>query len=249
MAKQTGLSSKISTFSNFGMVFKAYVKTHLMKWFSLLCICFISCGQNTEPPKTNIHADTTGSTHKKNDDDSIVQKTEHMDVEWRLVPGESIGKIKLGTNAAGLEQILGKPDASNAAMGKAWLTWKGKRDEHNNATELNVYTTYKDSTMQEKTVQQIRTTSSSFSTADGLHVYASLEEIRAKFPGIKKRAHYSEGGRNFVIYDEEKSGIAFEIAEANNQQICTGIIVHQKGKDVTEIYISLHPGIRMADGS
>ena len=175
----------------------------------------------------------------------MVQKTEQTDAEWRIVPGESIGKIKLGADADGLEKILSKPDASNAAMGKAWLTWKGKRDEHNNATELNVYTTYKDSTMQEKTVQQVRTTSSSFSTAEGLRVYASLEEISAKFPGIKKRARYNKDGRDIFIYDEKKKGIAFEIAKANDQQICTGIIVHPKGKDVTEIYISLHPGMKL----
>jgi hypothetical protein len=229
------------------MVFKVYVKIQLMKWFSFLCICFLSCGQNNEQAKTNTHTDTTGpqTTPKNSYDDSITQKAEQMDAEWLIVPGESIGRIKLGTDAAGLEKILHKPDLSNAAMGKAWLTWKGKRDEHNNATELNVYTTYKDSTMQEKTVQQIRTTSSSFSTADSLHVYASLEEISAKFPGIKKRARYNEDGRDIIIYDDKKRGIAFEIAGANKQQICTGIIVHPKGKDVTEIYISLHPGMKL----
>ena len=149
------------------MVFKVYVKIQLMKWSSFLCICLIACGQNNEPAKTNTYTDTTGpsTTHKNSSDDSMVQKAEQTDAAWLIVPGESLGRIKLGTDAAGLEKILHKPDASNAAMGKAWLTWKGKRDEHNNATELNIYTTYKDSTMQQKTVQQIRTTSSSFATA------------------------------------------------------------------------------------
>ena len=246
MARQISLfTQNQSIFQHFGMVFKGSDKTQLMKWFSFLCLCFLACGQNREQAKTNIHTDTTGTTHKNGYEDSRVQKAEQMEAEWLIVPGESIGKIKLGMDAAGLEKILSKPYVSNAAMGKAWLTWKGKRDEHNNATELNVYTTYKDSTMQEKTVQQVRTTSSSFFTADSLHVYASLEEISAKFPGLKKRAHYSEDGRSIVIYDDEKKGIAFEIAEANEQQICTGIIVHPKGKDVTEIYISLHPGMKL----
>ncbi len=229
------------------MVFKVYAKIQVMKWFPFLCICFIACGQNSEQRITKTLTDTTGSqtTRKSGYNDSMVQKAEQMDAEWLIVPGESIGRIKLGTDAAGLESILNKPDLSNAAMGKAWLTWKGKRDEHNNATELNVYTTYKDSTMEEKTVQQIRTTSSSFFTADSLHVYASLEQVSAKFPGIRKRAHYNEDGRDIVIYDDKKSGIAFEMARANEQPICTGIIVHPKGKNVTEIYISLHPDMKI----
>lgn len=125
------------------------------------------------------------------------------------------------------------------------LPWKGRRDEHNNATELNVYTTYKDSTMNEKTVQQVRTTSSFFTTANNIHVYSSLSEIRQAFPLIQKSASYNEDGRNIHIYDVINEGIAFEVADAGSQQICTGIIVHQKGKKVTEIYIMLHPGMKL----
>jgi hypothetical protein len=43
-------------------------------------------------------------------------------------------------DATNLETEFGKPDMSDAAMGKAWLTWYGKKDEHNNKTELNIYT-------------------------------------------------------------------------------------------------------------
>lgn len=154
-------------------------------------------------------------------------------------------KISIGTDAAELETVLGKPDLSDAAMGKAWLTWKGKKDEHNNATELNIYTTYKDSTMRQKTVQQIRTTSALFSTDGGLRVYSSLETIRKEFPGIRKLAHYSEEGREIVIYDEIKKGIAFEITPAGQQQICTGIIIHKKGSPVTDVYAFLHPGLAL----
>lgn len=98
--------------------------------------------------------------------------------------------------------------------------------------------------MRQKTVQQIRTTSSYFSTTNNIHVYSSLNDIKQQFPNSKKVAQYKDDGRTIVLYDEQQQGIAFEIATANNQQICTGIIIHKKGKDVTDVYIYLHPDMQ-----
>jgi hypothetical protein len=98
--------------------------------------------------------------------------------------------------------------------------------------------------MRQKTVQQIRTTSSYFSTANNIHVYSSLNEIQQQFPDSKKVAQYKDEGRTIVIYAEQQKGIAFEIATANMQQICTGIIIHEKGKDVTAVYMYLHPDMQ-----
>lgn len=212
-----------------------------MKGSYLLCFVLIACQNNNETNSTAI--DTAKEQVTKNFDtvnknSQPVQETDHL-----IKPGERIGKVKLDEDVSSLE-VLGRPDKSDAAMGKAWLYWYGKRDEHNNATELDVYTTYKDSSMREKTVQQVRTTSSQFSTANHIHVYSSLEEIEQKFPKIKKVAFYNEDGRNILIYDAVEEGIAFEIAKANNQHICTGIIIHEKNKPVTEIYIMLHPKMK-----
>jgi hypothetical protein len=211
-----------------------------MKWWYLLPIVLIAC-QNNQTDST-VNSTTEEQTIKKQDT-SYKNNEPVRDEDQLIVPGERIGKVKLSENVSLLE-VLGTPDKSDAAMGKAWLTWKGKRDEHNNATQLDVYTTYKDNTMREKTVQQIRTTSSQFITANNIHVYSSLELIRQEFPEIKKTAFYNKDGREIFIYDAVKKGIAFEIAQANDQQICTGIIVHERNKDVTQIYIMLHPDMK-----
>lgn len=164
-----------------------------------------------------------------------------------IIAGESVGKISLGTDASTLQSILGKPGMSDAAMGKAWTTWYGKkRDEHNNKTELNIYTAYKDTSMREQTVQQIRTTSSFFTTDDSIHVYSSLDEIKNKYV-VKKSAQYNGDGRVIILYDDKKDGIAFEIASANTQNICIGIIIHPKNKSVNDIYIMLHPDMKRFD--
>ena len=162
-----------------------------------------------------------------------------------IIEGKSIGNIEIGMDDSKLN-VFGKPDMSDAAMGKAWLTWYGKEpDEHNNKTQLNVYTAYKDTSMRSKTVQQIHSTSSFFETADGLHVYSSFNAIHQKFPKLKQAATYTDEGRNIVLYDAQQKGIAFEIANADKQQICTGIIVHKPGIKVTQVYISLHPDMHI----
>lgn len=211
-----------------------------MKWLLLFSIFLVSCGHNNEPATAG-----DDTTRQQTNVDTTAVSQQQPAANKLIVPGESVGQTSIGTDAATLATILGKPDASDAAMGKAWLTWNGKKDEHNNITTLNIYTTYKDSTMREKTVQQIRTTSSYFSTASGIQVYSSLADIRKQFPAIKKVAQYNDDGRNIVIYDDKEMGIAFEIAAANEQQICTGIIIHKKGEAVTNVYMFLHPGMKL----
>jgi len=202
-----------------------------------------ACNSNKTPPEGKINdtvADiaSTDSSNSNAKNDSIALTAENnVEANKLIVAGESIGKAVLNTDAANLETEFGKPDMSDAAMGKAWLTWYGKKDEHNNKTQLDIYTTYKDTSMREKTVQQIRTTSSFFSTDNNVHVYSSLNEIRKAFPAIQKLNKLPDNNRDIFVYDDVQSGIAFEIADANGQKICTAIIVHIKGKKVSDIYI------------
>ena len=158
-----------------------------------------------------------------------------------ITPGTSIGQTFLEESPDTLIAILGKPDYEDAAMGKAWLTWFGKkRDEHNNSTELNVFLTYRDSSMTKKAVRQIRTTSSWFLLQDSLHVYASFPAIKSAFPAIKYSGEYKEAGRLFKIYDDLDQGIAFETVTAGGQTLCTAILIHVPGKPLTAVYFPIH---------
>lgn len=94
--------------------------------------------------------------------------------------------------------------------------------------------------MRERTVQQIRVTSSFFKTQEGLSVYADLKEIKQSFPALKQAATYrAKDGRTVTLHDDTKAGIAFETVDAAGQQICIGIVVHEPGRKVLETYISL----------
>ena len=208
-----------------------------------ITLLLLACNSNKPSPEEKINdtaaeitvTDSTGTSLKN---DSVVLNAEsNAKANKVIIPGESIGNALLNTNADSLETEFGKPDMSDAAMGKAWLTWYGKRDEHNNKTELNIYTTYKDTSMREKTVQQIRTTSSFFYTENNVHVYSSLNEIKKAFPAVQKLNKLPDNNRHIFIYDDVQNGIAFEIADADDQKICIAIIVHSKGKKVSDIYI------------
>lgn len=209
-----------------------------MKWILFSSVILLACNNQSSTPQQN-----SGHDSSLQQPSSAENRTDDIPPDSLIIAGAAIGKLHLGASASAL-QVLGQPDESDAAMGKAWLTWNLPRDEHNNATVLNVYTTYADSSMKEKTIQQLRTTSAAFATSKGIHVYASLDEIREQFPTVKKLAAFNEDGRDIAIYDAVNEGIAFEVAQAGNQQICTGIIVHEKQQKVTDIYIMLHPQMK-----
>ena len=163
---------------------------------------------------------------------------EKINTIFLLVPGTSAGIVNLNANTETLS-VLGKPDASDAAMGKAWMTWYGG---HGTETEeLNIYTTYKDNEMKEKAVKLIRVTSAEYKTKDSLGSGNAMPEISKVFPALQLAAKYKNTAKKEVsIYDATPEGIAFEFVN----DTCKGTIIHEKGKKVTDTYITLHPDMK-----
>ena len=178
-------------------------------------------------------------------DDNAVETNVAAEVPPKLliVSGQSIGNISINQDASELESILGQPDLSDAAMGKAWLTWFSKISDSITGNELNIYTTYRpdDPDLKEKIVRQIRITSSDFKTANDISTSSTLADIMAAFPNITETGQYDHETDNPVfVYDDIASGIAFEIED----NICTGIIIHEKNKAVGKEYITFHPDMK-----
>ena len=159
-----------------------------------------------------------------------------------IVGGNRIGNIGLEGKADELNAILGKPDLSDSAMGKAWLTWFSKVSDSITGHELNVYTEYKDNSMMEKVVRQIRITSDEFETAEGIKTGMVLDEIvrltRGKLTLVGK--YDTTTPTPISVFDNIGQGIAFEIED----NVCVGIIVHSKEEPVSEEYISFHPDMK-----
>jgi hypothetical protein len=210
-------------------------------------ILLVSCNNNnklnqsatTDTTTTILNKDSSStSIHETNNIDSVRNQSDTGNTNKLIIPGERIGKAVLNSDAENLEQLFGKPEMSDAAMGKAWLTWYSKKkDEHNNKTRLDIYTTYKDTSMRDKTVQQVRTSSSYFVTESGIHVYSSLEDIKNAFPEIQRVQQNGDNAKKSIMYDDLANGIAFQIVAADDQNICKAILIHNKGKKVNDIYI------------
>jgi hypothetical protein len=56
--------------------------------------------------------------------------------DFRVVPGLRVGKVTIGMSTADLMKTLGPTNLGDAAMGKAWATWKGAT-----GTRVDVYST------------------------------------------------------------------------------------------------------------
>jgi hypothetical protein len=205
-----------------------------MKTYLLLFLAVFSCSCLKKTKVTFV---------ERPDTKPIVAK---VSAELLITPGLAIGNTALEENTSKLE-VLGKPDASDAAMGKAWMTWYGKKADRATIKkdELNIYTTYKDNELKEKVVRQIRVTSTDFKTKEGINTESTFEEIRNFYPNIKLVGKYNhiDSKIEVTIYDDVASGIAFEVENPYGSRHCSAIIVHTKGKKVTDEYIGLNPYI------
>ncbi|SDG54020.1 hypothetical protein SAMN05421827_107231 [Pedobacter terrae] len=140
-----------------------------------------------------------------------------------------------------MEQVaekLGRPDAGDAAMGKAWGIWYGSDSTAKRRDEIAIYSSYRDTSMRVKDVKQIRITSNAFKTQDGLATGANLEDTKLKFPDIKKLSSYlNEKKDTVVVYDAKKEGIGFEFLKGKS----ISLTVHPVNTAVNDTYLTLHP--------
>lgn len=84
-----------------------------------------------------------------------------------VVPGRSLGNITLGASATTLA-ALGPATSGDAAMQKAWATWRGSRLATGGApTQLDVYTAPAGNDVDHHNVQLVHATSPWFHLASG----------------------------------------------------------------------------------
>ena len=192
----------------------------------IICASIMSCQGKKDADETSENAAVNSLAVAK------------INTRLLIIPGKSIGNIELEATADNLSNTLGKPDLTDAAMGKAWLTWFSKVSDTVTGNELNVYTEYKNNELREKVVRQIRVTSAEFQTKEHIRTGLSLEDISKFFPTVQLVGRYDVNTPYPVaVYDAVAEGIAFETEENK----CTGIIIHRKGQPVSKEYITFHP--------
>lgn len=179
------------------------------------------------------------SDHQQDSTGYIISgKQKNIDSAFLVVPGKSIGKISLGENMTEVGKKLGRPDAGDAAMGKAWGIWYSKDSTDGQRNELAVYSSYRDTSMVVKEVKQIRITSAQFKTRNGLTTGGSEADAKLKFPAMELVSSYLNQNKDTVtVYDSRQDGIGFEFLKGKS----ISITVHPVNQSVNETYLTLHP--------
>ena len=209
----------------------------MLKHCLLAAIAILICGCMQNKPKSKA-TDTT--TTEVGISDTTGEKP--VPAEQLILPGQSIGTISINENADSVFRKLGKPDAGDAAMGKSLSTWYAKHDTSGYETQI-FFSKQMGTADETSRVKQIRITSPWFKTTDYMGVGMHLQTIESKKEfSLKKSSQYTDEGKQFFIYDDADAGIAFEI---NDKNICTGIIIHEPGKDATSSYIAFHPNTQL----
>jgi len=211
-----------------------------MKRYSFYLLLAVSClacnsqetADTTTTPATSAAAQGTTTTPKP---------VSTPDSLYEIVPGERIGRTYIGQPVAEATKDLGRPDAGDAAMGKAWGTWNGDGAD-SLQHQLSIYSvTNFDGGPEISRVQQVRITSPSFATRSGVETGKLLSEVRQSFPALKAVGYYPGQQQRVYIYDSPREGIAFDVALPDST--VTAITVHKPGEQAPTPYVGLHQGM------
>ena len=173
-----------------------------------LCACSAPSAP-VQPPAATVTASEPRSPKDSTSSDQLI------------VPGQSIGKVRIGDADSIVIARLGKPDSSDAAMGKAWLFWISKNEAHD---RTGIFTTRNMGSDDETAhVSQVFVSAPFFLTAEGVRTGTGLDLIRKAYPSLVQAAKLSGGA---VVYDERARGIAFVIGGDGS---CKAIVVHRPG--------------------
>jgi len=188
---------------------------------------------------------STNSQHKTDSVASIESGPgKIIDERFLVVPGRSVGEISLGEDMVKVGVKLGRPDAGDAAMGKAWGIWYGQDSTSGQRSELAIYSSYRDTSMRIKDVKQIRVTSPKFKTQDGYTTGQTETDTKIKFPGIERISAYLNGQKDTVtVYDAKQDGIGFEFLKGRS----ISLTVHPVNQPLNGTYLTLHPEWKLID--
>lgn len=193
----------------------------MTKYIFIILICgfCVACRQK---PHTNSQQPPASSVSANVQPDSLI------------TPGIGVGNIHLNDDAAAAVKRLGQPDKSDAAMGASLMVWYKGHDT--TASQLGIYAHHHFGAPDEaiSRIKQIRVTSPSFKTKNLVGTGMALSNIQKYFSLQKKRTMMGAAGQT-EIYDDAKSGIAFEIDASWR---CNAIIVHAPG-DSSAAYINM----------
>ncbi|MGB7926323.1 MAG: hypothetical protein WCF57_23990 [Pyrinomonadaceae bacterium] len=146
--------------------------------------------------------------------------------DFKIEPGRRIGKIELGATRPEVHKTLGKPSATyrspGGTTGEVWMATTGN----------DVRLVYRNGR-----VVQIKVTSASFATPEGLTTKSALAEVQKHHENLVKSRRFVHGSGGGLIdyYDDVRRGIAFEFTSVDSETPNFkpyAIVVHRPGQRV-----------------
>ena len=158
-----------------------------------------------------------------------------------IVPGGSVGEVKLGTEMSEVEKKLGEANVGEGAAGRGWSGWFAPKEGGGRGYELDIYS-HGTATSHGQVAVAIRVESPFFHTKEGISTKSSLAEFWKTFPDM----HYVENAQSddkaVEVYADGPRGIAVEVRRtavspegttppAGSWGVCQAIIVFQPTAD------------------
>ena len=151
-----------------------------------------------------------------------------------IIPGKSIGQIRIEADADSMITRMGKPYLTDGAMGASLMIWHVKRKK--GIYEVSIYAHRNMGGADEKInhIKVIRVTSPWFKTADYAGAGSELKDVKKQF---KLTIHAIPGytTKQLALYSDYGAGISFE---ADSTGRCHAVWVYARG-DSSATYLDI----------
>lgn len=154
--------------------------------------------------------------------------------DFLITPGVSAGKININENMDSVLALMGKPDMSDAAMGKVVATWYRNHDSA--VGQVAVYASRQMGVGDEiSRVKKIRITDTSYRTQEGIGTGELLIDIARIFV-VRPVDTFRHDNQKFTIFDTQK-GMSFIVSPKG---ICNTIILQDPKDSVNTAYLPFY---------
>gem|GEM_PF-2527617 len=190
--------------------------------YSIILLAVIGVSACTSPQKRE---ETSATIVKNKLPDSLL-----------IMPGQSIGNIKIGADAQAFLKRYGKPDAQDAAMGAASYTWFARHDTSGYRISVYGHRNFGAADEQIVLIKKIMITSPGYVTAEGVRTGIEKDSI-SRFYRLTEASKYSVKAKTIQTFADISKGISFDIDAVTKK--CTAISIFKPG-DTSAVNIDLY---------
>ena len=161
-----------------------------------------------------------------------------VDPEQLIFPGKSVGLTKLNDAGSKVIENLGKPDISDAAMGKSVNVWYP--DHNKKGYAMHMYFSTNIGVDDTARVKAVRVTSPTFKTNNHLNTGVLITDVSKQYT-LKNIGMFKLKNTDRTIFDDSLAGVAFDTDRSGN---VIGITVHETGKSALNAYMAFFGAVK-----